>query len=212
MSNIPQDLTGKQFGRWTVLGPALKQGPHVCVLCACECGTVRVVQAPNLRSGRSVSCGCFRREDPPRRFTTHGGCGTPEYQVWEQMKARCLNPNHTYYYNYGGRGITVCARWRSSFAHFLQDMGSRPSPQHTLDRINNDGPYGPENCRWATRAQQSNNTRRNRLLTYKGETLTLAEWAERQGIPYKTLLARLHRDWSDEDALTKLVRRQRPRR
>ncbi|HEY9737554.1 MAG TPA: hypothetical protein V6D06_14770 [Trichocoleus sp.] len=122
------------------------------------------------------------------------------------MKSRCHNPNNAAYDRYGGRGIVVCDRWRESFENFYADMGPRPSEQHSIDRINNDGNYEPGNCRWATDKQQSRNTRRNRLLTYNGETLFLDEWAERLSISKHTLQTRLWRGWSVEEAFETPIR------
>jgi hypothetical protein len=117
------------------------------------------------------------------------------------MITRCCNPNQKAYKNCGGRGVRVCRRWRASFAAFLEDVGPRPSPRHTIERINNSGHYEPGNCRWATRGEQARNSRRNRLLTVRGETLCLAAWAERLGLKRSTVSARLGRGWSPRDAL-----------
>jgi hypothetical protein len=117
------------------------------------------------------------------------------------MRTRCTNPNVPNYKDYGGRGIAVCERWRS-FEAFLADMGPRPGLGYSIERINNDGDYEPGNCRWADRAQQSNNRRNNRLLTWNGETKTLAEWSRTTGLDYAALLARLNRGWSVERALS----------
>jgi hypothetical protein len=125
---------------------------------------------------------------------------TPEYSSWWHALQRCYDPTFVYYFYYGGRGITVCERWRD-FSNFYTDMGPRPTPQHTLDRIDNDGPYAPENCRWATRQEQARNRRSNRMLTLNGETLCLSEWAERIDLPANALYMRLYNGWSIEQAL-----------
>ncbi|MCP1173759.1 hypothetical protein [Ralstonia chuxiongensis] len=133
---------------------------------------------------------------------THQQYGTREYQAWANMKARCENPNNIRYHRYGGRGIKVCERWRNSFEAFLADMG--PSNGLTIDRIDNDGNYEPGNCRWATVREQSQKTSRIKLLTFNGETLSLAEWARRLGIRANTLTMRLNAyKWPLEKALTK---------
>ena len=127
---------------------------------------------------------------------------SPEYMAWAQMKLRCLNPKSPKYPRYGGRGISVCSAWLE-FDAFIADMGARPSPDHSIDRIDNDGDYEPSNCRWATRTQQQRNREANRRLTHDGETATLAEWAERLGISTATLYSRVGRlGWSVEKALT----------
>jgi hypothetical protein len=127
----------------------------------------------------------------------------PEWFVWQQMKQRCYNPKNSNWPNWGGRGITVCERWFHSFENFYADMGSRPSPKFTVERIDNDGPYSPENCRWATRTEQARNGRKNVYLDFRGERLTLTEWAERIGMKVGTLWQRLNQGWSIEKALTK---------
>jgi hypothetical protein len=126
----------------------------------------------------------------------------PEYQVWNGMIHRCYNPKRHQYPRYGGRGITVCDRWRHSHAAFLEDMGQRPTPKHTLDRIDNDGPYSPENCRWATHAEQRRNRPDCRYVTAFGETLTVTDWANRFGVARCTISDRLNLGWPAERAIT----------
>ncbi len=125
----------------------------------------------------------------------------PEYRTWMAMRRRCHSPNDTYYADYGGRGITVCERW-NSFANFLADIGPKPSPKHTIDRIDNDGNYEPGNCRWATPAEQARNTRKNRILAYGGMTMCVSEWAERLSIRPNLIHDRLKLGWTTEAALT----------
>lgn len=127
---------------------------------------------------------------------------SPEYNAWAAMRARCSNPRKDHCGAYLARGIKVCARWAASFQAFLADVGPRPSPQHSLDRIDNDGHYEPGNVRWATRTQQARNRRSSRRLTWRGETLTVAEWAERLGLPYNALGQRLFHGWPVERALS----------
>jgi hypothetical protein len=133
---------------------------------------------------------------------------TPEYAIWRAAIHRCASPKAPAYANYGGRGISVCERWQD-FLYFLSDMGRRPSYDHQLDRIDNDGDYEPGNCRWATPKQNSRNRRGNRMVTFRGETLTVAAWCERTGLRTSTLVARLNAGWSAEDALTKQLRSKR---
>jgi hypothetical protein len=147
------DLTGQVFGELTVLGRAPK-GKHALTRwhCKCTCGKETIVDRPNLVSKRAQSCGC-------KQGQTHGGSYTPEYTVWRNMRFRCTNPNHPSYKDYGGRGIVVCEEWLKSFSAFIRDMGSRPSDDHELNRINNNGNYEPGNCRWTTRLINVRNSR-----------------------------------------------------
>ncbi len=134
-------------------------------------------------------------------MTTHGCGGTTEYSTWCNMRQRCYDKNSISYKNYGGRGIKVCDRWLRSFESFLGDLGLRPSTQHSLDRIDNDGHYRPSNCRWATKLEQCNNTRSNILITIKNTTKNITQWASFLGMPRSTIYNRLARGWSKEEAL-----------
>ncbi len=202
------DLTGKRFSRWKVLNyfGQTKHHHDSLWLCRCNCGTTRVVLGNSLRHNTSKSCGCFNREQISRRFKIHGMHGTPEYRSWQSMKNRCYRTSELGYQNYGGRGIKVCRRWLNSFVAFFMDMGPKPSPKHSLDRVDNDGPYCPRNCRWETRKQQARNTRKNRRLTYNNCTLTLPEWAERFGINGGTIRSRLRLGWSVHRTLSTPVK------
>jgi len=147
------DLVGKRFGRWRVIAPA----GGVMWSCVCTCGTCRDINGQSLREGRSKSCGCLKRELAKSRMTTHGMCGTREYNSWQSMIARCCNPRHTSYKNYGERGVGVHEAWRL-FVNWFADMGSRP-PSCSQDRIDVNGSYVPSDLRWADAKQQANNRR-----------------------------------------------------
>jgi hypothetical protein len=188
------DLTGQQFGKWTVIGEAEGIGRKAHWNCICHCGNRNIVCGTVLRRGKSKCCLQCRN-------ASHRKSNTPEYKAWQSMKARCQNPSDKRYKNYGGRGISICPEWES-FETFFADMGQRPSSKHSIDRIDNSKGYSPDNCRWTTQAKQLRNTRRTRLITFQGETRCIADWAEILGIHRNTITGRLRRGWSVENALT----------
>lgn len=133
------------------------------------------------------------------------GARTQEYEVWISMRDRCLNASNPAFKNYGGRGIKICASWLSSYSNFLRDMGRKPSAAHTIERKNNNEDYCPENCKWATRREQSNNTRRNRWLEFEGRRLTVVQWSREMGIHERTIRNRIGAGYSPKEALTRPV-------
>jgi hypothetical protein len=162
MHGLFKDETGKKYGRWSVISYAGNYKWN----CVCDCGTKKSVAGATLRNKTSVSCGCHKNEKTSNRNRKHGqalvGCKTVEYKTWIGIKKRCLNSSANNYVNYGGRGIKVCDRWLESFENFYADMGRKPSPEHSIDRIDVDGDYEPSNCRWATRREQMLNTRKQK--------------------------------------------------
>lgn len=193
-----------QYDKWTVL-----DANGAKWLCRCDCGTERSVSKYDLIRGKSKNCGCVKKAKIAARNragATHGKTNTPEFRAWTMMKSRCYDKNQKAYKDWGGRGITVCERWRESFENFLADMGPRPSAKHSIDRYpDNDGNYEPTNCRWATVKEQGRNRRDNHLVTFSGKTLTVVEWSELTGIAHRTLVERLKR-LPPEQALTEPLR------
>lgn len=200
------NLSGKRFGKWLVieLYGVTERG---CVqwLCRCDCGTERPVASQPLRNGLSQSCGCRQSAITAKRNLTHGKSRTAEYRTWASMKSRCFNKNTVSYKNYGGRGLTVCSRWLGTdgFYNFLDDMGLKPSDRHTIERRDNSKGYCPENCRWATREEQSENRRNVHQITFSGERKTIKQWSVATGIPHALIWRRLRiYGWTVEKALT----------
>lgn len=192
------DLTGRVYGKLTVISfyGMINKGSHW--LCKCTCGRLCTPRGSSLTFGSSKSCGDCIHE-------THGMSKSKEFSSWTSMINRCYNHNNDNYYRYGGRGITVCNRWVSSFENFFLDMGHAPSSKHSIDRKNNDGNYELLNCRWATVKEQSNNTSRNLFIEYKGQTKTLTQWCDLLLMNWNTIKSRLKKGWSVEYSFTKPI-------
>lgn len=188
--NPRTDLRGKKFGRLTVLDFDHKTGRRYYYKCICDCGKECIKYAHYLTSSKNhyKSCGCWHLEVTIKVSTTHGrGKITDrEYKTWIDIKNRCYNSSSPFYSLYGGRGIKVCDRWIHSFENFIADMGNIPEPKkkYSIDRIDTNGDYCPENCRWATQKEQCNNRRSNIKITYHGRTQTLMQWCEELGLNY----------------------------
>jgi hypothetical protein len=203
-----KDLVGQVFGRLTVCSPSGidKFGKRKWV-CKCECGNESTVATGALTTGNTTSCGCWKLQVTGDSHRTHGMSKTPEYRIWSLMRNRCGDPGNRDYANYGGRGVTVDPRWQESFDAFFADVGLRPDPKYSLDRIDNAKGYEPGNVQWASQKTQCRNTRVNHLVTCGGVTLTVAEWSDRTGIPHRTIFRRLKRGMPPEIALAKTVRK-----
>lgn len=208
------DLTGKRFGRLTVIkqldGHRQPNGAMVTQwLCKCDCGNEIVVSSGNIRSGHTISCGCYREEKRKTNSKTHGMAHTRIYNIWTTMKQRCYCKNKDHYNCYGGRGITVCKEWKDDFKAFYDwAVSNGYKDTLTIDRIDVNGNYCPENCRWITQKEQANNTRATRFITHNGITKSISEWCEELGINKNTLHSRIDLyGWSIEDAFSKSVRK-----
>jgi hypothetical protein len=181
------EIAGKKFGRLTVI-KYVGDGRWECV---CDCGNAVTPYGRAVARVKTKSCGCYRKDNTGKLNNTHGMSKTKEYQIWASMIARCHIPSATGYERWGGRGISVCARWRNSFTDFLADMGNRPTDKHSIDRINNEGIYEPANCRWATRSEQAKNVRPRKETINKNtvwfDGKTLKQWSVELNLPVSCL-------------------------
>lgn len=180
-------IKGKRFGRLVAVDPA-QTTCRTRWMCLCDCGKQVVTQTNQLMSGKTKSCGCLRKD----KMTKHGLQGCTEYWIWHSMKKRCKNRTNDRFNDYGGRGITVCSRWKD-FGAFYRDMGKRPSQKHTLERMNNNKGYCPDNCKWATGHEQARNRRNNRWITINGITKCLQDWCDYYGVHSATVWKRERR-------------------
>lgn len=194
---------GSRFTRWTVIGNTTKTTKSRNVApCRCDCGVEKTVRISRLIGGESKSCGCLRNDN----LTTHGMTAkairreSHEYWIWNMIVQRCKNPRVKNWADYGGRGIDVCDSWLK-FENFYADMGPRPGKGYSIDRVDNNAGYHKDNCKWATRTEQNSNKRNNRLLTAFGKTQHLAAWAREYKLLHCTIIYRLGRGWSTEDAI-----------
>ena len=209
------DITGQRFGRLVVIEPhpIRAKNRDVRWICKCDCGNVIITTKNHLVTRVTQSCGCLQKELVAKRCHKHGLSKTKLSHIRSGMVQRCYNPKETGYKNYGGRGITVCDEWRynpTSFFKWAYTSGYEEDLGLSIERINNDGNYCPENCKWATRKEQNNNTRKIRWITFNNETKTMTQWSEKTVINLYTLFNRLVRlNWSIEKALTTKVRKMK---
>jgi len=197
--NHTYNLTGLRFGYLVAVEPSGHDKWGVSLwLCQCDCGNKKIVNNRYLRLGQTKSCGCLRKTNSCNNGVKHGLSGTPEYNIWSQMISRCKNKNSPWFHRYGGRGIEVCDRWLN-VENFFSDMGKRPTKNHSIDRIDNEKGYSKENCRWATKEQQANNTSKNKYITYNGETLTVSRMAKKYNLDIQLVFRRIYRGDRIED-------------
>lgn len=216
MKSPCMNLRGQKYGRLIVIDEAPKSGRRRYWFCICACASARicVVKQDHLRGGRIKSCGCLQAENARRLFTTHGHTResiSSEYKIWANMKARCLNNKNHAFKNYGGRGIKICRKWKDSFEAFFNDMGPRPSINHSIDRRDNNGDYEPNNCRWATRAEQCANRRNNVFIEFNGEILPVGEVANQVGLSVDVIRERIRGGWHPTRVLSQGIGYPRPR-
>lgn len=198
------NLTGNKYNYLTVISYT----ENSRWLCKCVCGKEKIICGHHLKARRTQSCGCLHKENAAKINFLHGKSNTAENLAWKNIKQRCLNPKNKHYKNYGGRGITICDRWRDSFENFLEDMGERPSPKHSIDRIDNNQGYYKENCKWSTKSEQNSNKRNSNNAIYKDKRTTLVSLAKEYNIKKSTLNNRLHLGWSLEKAIETPVRKR----
>lgn len=202
------DLTGQRFGMLTVLNRADNKGKRTMWNCLCDCGNKAVVGGSNLKNGNTRSCGCLHKKMLISNSKTHGLSCHPPYRVYSHMKGRCCNKNDENYKRYGGRGITICDEWLSSFSAFYEwSMKNGYKSGATLDRIDNNSGYSPSNCRWTTMQVQSNNRRSNHYITYNEKTMSASDWSRETGINVGTIIARDRSGKTPEEILNPYVRR-----
>lgn len=204
-----EDITGKKYGKLTVIEQSGKD-KHNNILwkCQCECGNVTSVSGYRLRNGVVKSCGCFRKEFPAKRFRRHGLRHHPLYVIWVDMRRRCETEKDCRYKDYGGRGISVCEEWHDFQTFYNWAIKAGYKEELSIDRIDNDENYTPQNCRWATREEQANNKRNNRPICIDGETKNLFQWCRQYNINPSTVITRINRGWSEKDAITKSTRKR----
>lgn len=198
MKNVKNDLTGQRFGRLTVIGVDDRETRKTYFYCKCDCGKVKSIRSDSLLAGTIRSCGCLKAEQDRINLEAnhkHKMSHTRSYEIWQGMKGRCYNPHDARYDRYGGRGIKVCEEWRENFSAFYDwALANGYSDDLTIDRIDNDKDYTPENCRWADTKTQSRNRASNIKITIGNATKTLTEWCEIFELDYKTIVARYHRN------------------
>ncbi len=206
-----QDFTGMRFGKLTVLRKITTNGGHGTLWeCQCDCGNIVSVRHDSLKTGHTSSCGCYNKSG--KSHIRHGKTNTRIHRIWNAMKQRCTNPNCKAWKNYGGREITICDEWngKDGFENFYEWSSLHGyTDELTIDRIDVNGNYCPENCRWVTRKEQQNNRRANVVITYNNEKHTLTEWADILGVNSATLINRHRLGWNDIDIITKPIKNQK---
>lgn len=212
--DIKEPCEGMRYGRLLVLGEGERNKQNIRRWsCRCDCGKIKNLKTFDLINGNVVSCGCYSREKFTLMTTRHGGASggkrTSEYQAWINAKKRCYYPKNKEFKNYGGRGIKMSSDWLNDYSKFISDMGQKPTSKHSLERIDVDGDYFKENCRWATMSEQNLNKRTNRIVSFDAKSQHLCLWAKEMKIKKSTLGSRIKAGWSYEKILSQPVRKRR---
>lgn len=205
-----QDLTGQRFERLVVISRTTNSRTNMTRwLCKCDCGKEKIVHSAHLKSGASKSCGCLQKELARSANLIHGHSNkniTKEYRAWKHIRKRCYSVNCKDYKDYGGRGIRVCERWLESFQNFLNDMGNAPSKDLSIDRIDNDGDYEPNNCRWATTIEQAGNKRKSIIY----QDICLKEYCRQNNLNYGAIYQRIKKcNWSIKEAISTPIQKRK---
>lgn len=196
------DLTGMRFGRLSVISKTRSKSGKVAWACKCDCGNKTETLTTELLRGRTQSCGCYHKDKMSEAFKKHGQYKTRLYRIWSNMIQRCGNPQNDNYYLYGARGVSVCDEWKDFAVFSKWAINNGYADNLSIDRIDSNKGYSPENCRWATPKEQTDNRRCSIYVSFNGTRKTLKEWSVTTGIPYKNLLWRIRHGWSAEKALT----------
>lgn len=203
MSKV-NDLTGKKFGKLTVIKRCgSNKNGRALWLCKCDCGNTKIVCGNSLLTKITMSCGCYNKELVKKVNLKHNMSYTKLYKVWQGMKTRCYDKNFMYYYNYGGRGITICDEWKNDFSKFYEwTINNGYEEGLTIDRINVNGNYEPNNCRWITKREQNNNMNKTIFIEYNGKRQTISQWSKELNISRVALYERIKRGWNAKKTLT----------
>lgn len=201
---LVKDLTNKKFGKLSVIKfNNVNKSRHSVWLCKCDCGNVLLVEGPRLTSGNTKSCGCIKKEQNKTRAIKHGYYNTRLYKIWFDMKRRCYNKNRKAYKYYGEKGIKVCDEWLNDFFSFYNwAIKNGYSDNLTIERIDYNKNYCPENCKWITQAEQTQNTTHNHLITFNNKTMSITQWSKEIGVACKTIRSRLKKGWKIENVLS----------
>lgn len=204
------DLTGRRFGRLLVVNRANKNSFGEALWeCQCDCGNSHIAKGSSLRRGKCLSCGCYQRECISKAHTKHNMYGTRLYHIWSGMIQRCTNPNNSKYKNYGKRGIKVCDEWKDFSNFYKWASATNYAENLTIDRVDVNGNYTPDNCRWTTINIQENNRTNNFVISICGTSHTLAEWCRIYHISYSTVQERIRHNWDITTAITTPIRKRR---